>query len=136
MPVEQLAYGYDPDFVSPGDGAAHNAVTVTLAPNNTYSVRCRVIARGLTDGLSAMMEKQAIVKSVSGGNLALVGAVVTLFTAQGDTGTGTWAVNFSLSGLGIVVSVTGSASQRVAWSFLFEVYGFTNVNVAGVGEIP
>lgn len=128
------SFNSDPDFIT-ANATPATALTLPISPNNTVSVVVRVIARGLTDGSSAMIERQAVVKSVSGGALSLVGSVVNTFTAQLDAGASTWAVNFSLSGNNILVQVTGSASQRVGWFFIAAAYGFSNYNRLQGSEI-
>lgn len=97
---------------------------------NTCSVDFQVMARGVSDGTSALWAIKGCVKRVGNGSLTAVGAVITLFTARKDLGASLWDVSFSIdtNDNSIVFTVTGAALQSVGWVVTGSIVGFITAN--------
>lgn len=124
-----ISFNQDPDFVT-NDATPVTAYTITVPEGNTCEVDLRVFARGLTDGASAMWGIAGLGKRVGAGNLTAVGTPISIFPAKKDAAALAWDAAFSLSGSNIVLTLTGSGTQRVGWTFDFKAIGFSNANVA------
>jgi hypothetical protein len=140
MSVITASFDSDPDFISAIGASGVTAMTIPLPTQtgNTCTARVRAFARGLGDGSSAMLEKQACIKWLNNGSPAVVpGGVFSLFTARADAlpVSQGWDVNFAFSGGNIIVTVNGSSTMRVGWWFIVEILGFSNFNNLLPGEV-
>jgi len=129
--ITNQSFNSDPDLITL-NATVVTAASINIPDGNTASVILGVLARGLTDGASAMWEVRGQVKNIGGVLTAVPAGIINVFAARKDVAAAAWDATFTISGTDILVRVTGSATQSVGWSFIFNVVGFSNFNVGGI----
>lgn len=127
-----VSYNSDPDIITLNNTPV-TAMTLAVPDFNTARIKIEAMARGLSDGASAMWSLQGCVKRVSGGNVAAIPAgAVQNFAPRKDAGAAAWDISFSISGGNINVIVTGDSVQRTAFFFTVDIVGFWGANNGGI----
>ena len=97
----------------------------TVPQGMTVDLRISIIARAVSNGVSALFEKRVCVKN-NNGVIFLVGNVIDVITAQKDAGAATWTISGAIEGEDLVLNATGSLGLDVQWLPCSKVVEFAN----------
>ncbi len=102
------------------DATQTTIATVSIPASSVTVIEANVQALK-SDGTTAKAWKFWVEVRDNAGVSAIVGALASLLTAQGDAGAATWDATATLAGTTLSIKVTGAVATTVNWSAHYSV---------------